>query len=31
MVSCWTPMELVESSGDGSLDNTPTDLVNLIC
>jgi hypothetical protein len=31
MVSCRTPMDLVESSGDGSLDSNPMDLVELIC
>jgi hypothetical protein len=31
MVSCQTPMDLVESTGDGSPDSTPMDLVELIC
>jgi hypothetical protein len=31
MVSCLTPMDLVESTWDGSPDGTPMDLVELIC
>jgi hypothetical protein len=31
MVFCQTPMDLVESTSDGSLDGTPMDLVELIC